>query len=148
GGDGDDSLYGNGANDILLGGNGADQLYGGLGADQLTGGAGGDNFRFDSALGASNVDTVTDFTVGQDLLALSRNVFTAFGPGGTWSLGIVSSSAFTIGAGASTSAHRLIYNSGTGALSYDADGIGGAAQVQFASLSKGLALTSSAFLLV
>ncbi|QRM28126.1 calcium-binding protein [Microvirga sp. VF16] len=147
GGDGDDTLSGNGANDILLGGNGSDRLSGGAGADQLTGGAGGDNFRFDTALGGGNIDTITDFTAGQDLIVLSRGVFTAFSGGWMPSL-TVSASAFTIGAAASSSAHRLVYNGATGALSYDADGVGGVAQVQFATLAKNLALTAHSFLLI
>jgi hypothetical protein len=40
----------------------------------------------------------------------------------------------------------IIYDSATGALSYDADGNGAGAAVQFASLSTGLSLTGSSFL--
>jgi Ca2+-binding RTX toxin-like protein len=53
--------------------------------------------------------------------------------------------AFTIGAAASTAQHRIIYNQATGALFYDADGTGAGAQVQFAKLSAGLALTTASF---
>ena len=44
--------------------------------------------------------------------------------------------------------HRLIYNSATGAVSYDADGVGGAAQVQFATIGKYLGLSASSFALI
>jgi Ca2+-binding RTX toxin-like protein len=40
------------------------------------------------------------------------------------------------------------YNSAPGALLFDADGLGGAAGIQFATLSTGLALTSADFVVV
>jgi Ca2+-binding RTX toxin-like protein len=81
--------------------------------------------------------------VGSDVLHLTRNTFTAFANQGS-----VHTSQLTFGSAATMAAHRLIYNSSTGALSYDADGVGGAAQVQFASLSKGLAISASSFALL
>ncbi|QRM31522.1 calcium-binding protein [Microvirga sp. VF16] len=149
---GHDTLQGGAGGDALEGGEGSDQLAGGLGSDQLVGGGGADWFRFDAALGAGNVDTVTDFAVGQDSLVLARSVFTAFGPSSGSAvpsvLAYVAPGAFTTGAAATSTAHRLVYNSVTGALSYDADGVGGVAQVQFATLAKNLALNASAFMLI
>ena len=43
---------------------------------------------------------------------------------------------------------RVIYDQITGALSYDADGTGVIAQVQFAELDPGLALTNNDFFIV
>lgn len=82
GGDGNDVLLGDAGNDLLEGENGSDWLNGGTGVDTLTGGAGQDVFAFildplqsaapvgtgpkpQSSLG---LDTVTDFTIGEDLL--------------------------------------------------------------------------------
>ena len=43
---------------------------------------------------------------------------------------------------------HIIYNDVTGALSFDVDGTGAAAAVQFATLSAGLALVNTEFLVV
>ncbi|MBB3019822.1 Ca2+-binding RTX toxin-like protein [Microvirga lupini] len=143
GGEGNDALYGQTGADVLTGGNGDDTLAGGANADQLTGGAGGDRFVFDTILGNGNIDRIADFMVGQDVMALSRDVFGSF-----ISSGALSSAALTAGASATSAHHRLVYNSATGALSYDADGLGGAAQVQFATLNPNLALNTSSFVLI
>ncbi|MEH2450232.1 choice-of-anchor D domain-containing protein [Nostoc sp.] len=84
--DGDDRLYGNGGNDVLYGDNGNDTLFGGLGDDQLygragndwlyggkgndvlTGGYGNDTFVLASGEGT---DSITDFELGKDKIALS-----------------------------------------------------------------------------
>lgn len=72
GGDGNDMLIGGEGNDILLGGNGDDILEGGPGSDTLTGGAGKDIFRFRPAdIRDGSVDTITDYTRGQDKIDLS-----------------------------------------------------------------------------
>jgi Ca2+-binding RTX toxin-like protein len=65
---GNDQITGLSGDDLLRGGAGDDVLDGGLGNDRLTGDAGHDRF----VLAAGNgTDTITDFTVGQDLLALA-----------------------------------------------------------------------------
>ena len=43
---------------------------------------------------------------------------------------------------------RIIYDSATGALNYDADGLGGADAVQFAKLQTGLSLTNADFFII
>ncbi|MEH1870624.1 calcium-binding protein, partial [Nostoc sp.] len=68
GGDGNDTLFGGSGDDQLLGGAGNDWLYGGNGKDVLTGGNGADTFVL--ALG-EGTDSITDFQVGKDKLALS-----------------------------------------------------------------------------
>jgi len=40
---------------------------------------------------------------------------------------------------------RIVYNAATGQIFYDADGISGAAQVLFATVTAGTALTSADF---
>ena len=136
GGYGNDYLNGEYGNDYLNGGSGNDLLVGGTGPDTLTGGIGRDSFYFSSL--SDGIDQITDFSVFDDKISV-RNV--NFG----LSLGSISSSLFRIGSMANTSSQRFIYNSSTGALFFDPDGSGSIAQTQFATLSRGLALTSANF---
>ncbi|MBU4529738.1 MAG: hypothetical protein KUA43_08670 [Hoeflea sp.] len=144
GANGNDVLYGRDGDDILSGDAGNDTLAGGNGNDRLVGGAGADTFVFNTALNAStNVDTIVDFSVGIDKIMLEDGIFTAL-----TATGALAASAFHIGASANDANDRIIYNSGTGALFYDSDGTGGAAAIQFATLSTGLALTAGDFFVV
>lgn len=149
GGSGNDSLYGQGENDYLNGGgdhdflsghNGADTLVGGTGDDTLTGGAHADRFYFNAPDAASvGLDIITDFTWQEgDKIQVSARGF-----GGGLQIGLLPWHQFRIGAGAVDGNDRFIYNSNTGALFFDVDGVGGQAQVQFAELTPGLPLIGS-----
>ena len=126
-------ITGNAAANTLNGLDGNDRLNGGLGNDTLAGGTGADSFVFSAALSATaNVDTVTDFLGGTDQLRLDDDVFTAL-----LGQGALDAAQFTAGAGLTAAAdalQRIVYDTATGALYYDADGVGGAASVQFALL--------------
>ena len=137
-----DTIYGQAGNDILDGGAGNDFLAGGLGNDNLTGGANNDTFFFNTTLNAAtNVDTITDFSVPNDTIRLEDAIFTAL------AAGTLAASAFTIGAAATSAAHRIVYNSATGALIYDSNGSAAGGATQFAVLGTGLALTNADFLI-
>ena len=69
GGYGNDTLLGESGSDYLRGAAGTDWLLGGSGADVLAGGSGTDYFVFRAADGTAT-DTVRDFRVGVDQLAL------------------------------------------------------------------------------
>jgi autotransporter-associated beta strand protein len=71
GGQDADLLDGGAGNDSLCGNLGADTLSGGAGADTLVGGAGGDLFRFGDG---DSVDTIQDFTIGEDLIGVSAGI--------------------------------------------------------------------------
>jgi Ca2+-binding RTX toxin-like protein len=71
-----------------------------------------------------NVDNVFDFSTIDDRILLAASVFTQTGLFGT-----LAPNAFVTGAAASTADHRIIYNSATGALSYDKDTGAGACGV-------------------
>jgi len=140
---GNDIIEGRLGNDKLDGGAGNDQLYGGLGNDNLIGGAGRDTFYFDTILGA-NVDRIVAFSTRDDRIALDSDIFTALVGSSK-----LSSAAFFIGSSAKAADDRIIYNKSTGALSYDADGIGtAAAAIKFATLDKNLKLSAADFLIV
>jgi len=136
-------LLGNTAANVLVGAAGNDTLNGGLGSDSLTGGTGKDAFVFASKLGKTNVDTVTDFSVRDDTFHLENAIFTKLA-----TPGVLNSGSFKIGTAASDDDDYLIYNSGTGALIYDANGSGQFQAVKVAVLGVNLALTNADFVVV
>ncbi|MDF8332469.1 calcium-binding protein [Novosphingobium cyanobacteriorum] len=128
GGAGDDILIGRGgdgisAGDTLYGGDGDDLLVGGIGSDSFYTGAGEDHIRF-NAIPTQQVfvDKVWWDSEGLDRIELSRATFTAFAKSGA-----LSADAFYTGAGV-TAAHdetdRILYDTTSGMLFYDADGNG------------------------
>ncbi len=129
-------LYGNSGANILHGGDGKDYLYGGLGNDILVGGNGVDRFYFDTAPGAGNVDRINGFSVADDTIYLENAIFTGLATGRLVAAG------FVIGTEAVDADDRVIYDSATGAIYFDVDGVGGVGQVQFATLTAGLAMTN------
>lgn len=137
GGSGEDTLMGGRSNDTLVGGGSNDILLGGSGHDTLTGGAGADSFVLHTP--SARIDTITDFTQLQgDLIVVSASQY-----GGELTTGFLSEDKFVIGSAAVDASERFIYNSTTGRLFFDADGIGTQRQVHLATLSTGLSLSSS-----
>ncbi len=130
-----------GGNDYLSGGDGNDTLDGGYGSDTLTGGAGADSFSFYPP--SQGIDNITDFVVADDAISVSADAFNNFNFGGGLTAGAIIPEQFVIGRAAGDASDRFIYNQNTGALFFDADGTGATEQVQFASLSTGLAMTNA-----
>ncbi len=139
---GNDKLSGTSSNDKIDGTSGNDTLWGKGGGDILTGGTGKDAFTFDTKLGAGNVDTITDFSVVDDTVHLNHTVFTKL------TSGTLSSSNFVVGDKALDSKDYIIYNNKTGALSYDADGSGSGAAIQFAKVDASLKMTAADFVVI
>ena len=72
-----------------------------------------------------------NFRTPGDTIALENNgIFSALTTTGTLAAG-----AFNTGSAATQADDRIIYDSQTGALLYDADGMGGVSAVQFATLT-------------
>ncbi|MBY5935543.1 M10 family metallopeptidase C-terminal domain-containing protein [Tateyamaria omphalii] len=85
GGEGEDYIHGGAGVDALTGANGDDTLVGGAGADTLTGGNGEDVFLFQNFAQSrvGDVDTITDFEIGTDLIDLTALVPGQIAFGGT-----------------------------------------------------------------
>ena len=149
-GSGSDRLTGNAlgnsmtsgdGNDTLSGAAGNDALWGGGGNDTMSGGTGLDSFVFNTALGAGNVDRVTDYNVLDDTIRLDDAVFAGLATGALAGSGF----AANLAGAASDGLDRIIYETDTGRLYFDGDGSGAGARVHFATLTANLALTSADF---
>ena len=134
------NLTGNALAQTVIGNYGANVIDGKGGNDVLTGLFGADTFAFTTALGAGNVDTITDFVSGTDRIALDDALFAGIGSPGAFNAG-----AFVIGAAAADANDRIIYNQATGQLFYDADGNGAGAAILFATLQGAPLLIASDF---
>jgi Ca2+-binding RTX toxin-like protein len=141
GNSGNNSLSGGAANDTLIGGLGNDFLNGGVGKDVLTGGGGTDSFVFNTALSATNIDRITDFARGSDKILLDNAIFSAIAGVSLTAAGFAANAA----GAATTAAHRIIYETDTGKLFYDSNGSAAGGNVQFATLTPGLALSHTDF---
>jgi Ca2+-binding RTX toxin-like protein len=140
----DNVLRGVGGADVIAGESGSDDIYGGAGHDKLTGGTGTDDFFFDTALNVStNVDKIIDFSAAADSIKLSLSVFEGITAAGT-----LATNAFRLGTAAGDADDRIIYDSATGNIFYDADGSGAGAKVLFAKVTAGTTLTRSDFIAV
>lgn len=127
---GDDTVIGGNAANFLVGGAGNDRLTGGPGHDSLIGGGGTDTFVFNASLDASaNVDTILDFSAADDTIELDSDVFMGLPEGA------LDMDAFALSTAAGEDDDRIVYDQGTGALFFDADGGSRDNMVAFASLT-------------
>ncbi len=138
GNSGDNLLDGFKGEDILRGFDGNDTLIGGLGSDTLDGGSGADAFFFKaSPKTLDGFDTILDFSRAQgDTIALAKAGFRGLGS----VLGTITADQFQSGAGVDTArdaTDRILYNTSTGNLWYDADGLGTLGPILIAQLGVG-----------
>ncbi|MFN5466190.1 MAG: calcium-binding protein [Cyanobacteriota bacterium] len=140
GDDGNDTINGFANADYMIGGNGTDSisggsggndtLVGGIGNDTLIGGGGADVFRYESQ--AEGTDIITDFTIAQsDKLQFVGSAFGGLAAGALNAANFVSGTPPVAGAAIPT----FLFNTTTRLLSFDADGTGGGAAVNIATLN-------------
>lgn len=138
GGSGNDWLDGGLKNDTLDGGSGNDRLIGGDGYDRLTGGTGADIFVLEPRF-SSGFDTITDFVSGTDRILIADT-------------GLSGTGAITLQTGyrpvATGTGPTLLYDTSSGALSWDVDGSGTGAAVRIAVLENVPSLTMNDIVLM
>ncbi len=128
GGGGEDLLVGGGGNDTLIGGNGKDVLRGGGGDDvlmgggdhdRLVGGRGADSFVLDGP--EADRVRIADFTHGQDVIVVHG---ADFGLASGTDLGTSGHFAANATGDATGAVGQFVYNTTTGVLVWDENGIG------------------------
>ena len=129
-----DQMTGNAASQTLTGQGGNDTLWGAGGTDTLWGGVGNDTFIFRET-GTANADRISDWQSGLDTILLDGAVMTALGASGDFAAGDARFWSSTSGT-AHDADDRVIYNTSTGQLWYDADGNGSGAAVLIATLQN------------
>jgi Ca2+-binding RTX toxin-like protein len=137
-------LAGNSLANTIIGNAGNNRLNGSTGADTLTGLGGNDIFMFNTALGGGNIDTI-DFTVLDDTIRLDDAIFASIA--GT---GVLTAAQFAANASGTAldASDRIIYETDTGRLIYDANGSTGGGRYLVATLDAGLAMTNADFFIV
>jgi Ca2+-binding RTX toxin-like protein len=141
------NLTGNAFAQSIIGNAGDNALKGGLGMDTLTGGAGKGAFVFNTTLGTTNIDRITDFNHAADTIRLDNAIFTGLGT----ATGALTTNAFW--ASANGAAHdatdRILYNTKMGVLTYDSNGsTAGGTIVQFARLTLPAVLDFTDFVVI
>lgn len=139
-----DKLEGNSGANSISGGAGNDLVNGGAGRDILTGGAGNDRFLFDTKLGSTNVDRITDYSVAADTIALDNVIFDVLREGKLAAAAFV---ANTSGRAADAS-DRIVYERDSGKIWYDENGNAAGGAVHVATIAANLNLTASDFIII
>ncbi|MEQ1952593.1 calcium-binding protein [Mesorhizobium sp. CN2-181] len=141
-----DRLNGNTFDNVIDGGAGDDMIKGYDGNDTLIGGAGSDIFIFNTPPDrGGNVDTIVDFNPAEDTIQLDDAVFS-----GIWAVGTLQGLMFraNTSGGAQGATDRIIYETDTGRLFYDADGFFSGVAIHFATLSPNLPLQNVDFVVI
>jgi Ca2+-binding RTX toxin-like protein len=139
------NLTGNAVAQLIVGNAGANRINSMQGADTMTGNHGADTFIYNTVTTTAQADTITDFTAGTDRFEFENAIFTRLG-----SAGGLSASAFHASSDgvATTTAHRIVYDTNDGDLYYDSNGSTAGGVIRIAQLDAGLALSSADFFVI
>jgi Ca2+-binding RTX toxin-like protein len=135
------NLVGSNTAQSILGNNGSNRIDGKEGADTLRSFGGEDTFVFSTTLISSNIDTIVDFDTVRDRFALEADIFTGLANGKMSAEQFVANTSGV----ATTADHRIMYETDTGRLFFDADGNGAGGRKQFAVVTPDLALNADDF---
>ncbi|MEP4473327.1 MAG: autotransporter-associated beta strand repeat-containing protein, partial [Bauldia litoralis] len=139
GNEGADNLSGGNAKDKLNGGKDDDVLDGGKNKDKLTGGNGDDAFAFTTKLSTKNVDKITDFGKGDDVIQLDHTIFKKINDSGE-----LKAKFFAYNKAKDKNDH-IIYSVKSGEISYDKNGSKAGGDTLFAKVDKGTILDHDDF---
>ena len=139
------NLVGNQVIQKIVGNAGTNLIDGKGGSDTLYGGSGKDYFTFSSTIGAANVDTIGDFNSAADTIRLENAIFTTLTTAGALAVSAFKDVALAV----KDASDRVLYNSDTGNLYYDADGSGGSfGAIKLAMLTGTPTLTAADFIVI
>ena len=136
-----DTLIGNAAGQTLTGQGGSDTIAGAGGVDTLWGATGADVFIF-REMGTANADRISDFASGSDKLHLDDAAFAAIGAMGNFAAADARFKANSGGTATDTS-DRVVFNTSTGQLYYDADGSGAGVAQLIATVQTGATVAAT-----
>ncbi|HVV94935.1 MAG TPA: hypothetical protein VHD15_16100 [Hyphomicrobiales bacterium] len=122
---------------------GTAHLHAAAAAEAIDSGAGTDTFVFDTKPIAANADTIENFTPGTGHIVLDPAAFAGIGAAGPLAAAYFVADPHGV---AHTAAQHIVYDTTTGALSYDPDGSGGEAAIHFATLAGHPHLVAADFL--
>jgi Ca2+-binding RTX toxin-like protein len=151
-GDGDDLISGGAGNDTLFGNQGNDTLAGGPGRDRIDLAfsdplgdpeSGADTVLFAEAPSSASRDTIVGFQAGIDELAFNNETHANLGAAGDFAAGDARFYAAAGATGGHDATDRVVYDTASGNVWYDADGLGGAAAQLVATLQGAPALSAS-----
>ena len=145
GGRGNDEIEGSGAGDTMNGGKGNDKIDGGFGgADNLSGGAGYDSFVIDvnSFLRAADADMIQDFSRTDDIVGINvSDGEIDFGN----ETNLLRSGATTPVSNTAAGVAQFLYNTSTGVLSVDINGVTAGGVTVLATFANKVHLTAQDF---
>jgi Ca2+-binding RTX toxin-like protein len=136
------TVSGNFMSNTIIGNDASNIIRARDGNDTLTGRGGSDFFDFTTAPSAGNADTITDFVSGTDRLRFEDAAHAGIGATGNWSATDGRFWASSTGT-AHDATDRVVYNTSTGQLFYDADGSGAGAAVLVATLQGAPSLAAT-----